>query len=196
MNDNSNSPNIGTTPFREASVPLAMYQEMENKLNKSIENMTEKRDILDRRNQELMAIISRLEEKNSENRWQNISDFFKFIVIAAVVLGLSYKGISCSLNRCNRGSPSGEAGFVNAEAALRKHLRGMNYTVHSLSCREYQYDAGIRNGFKMCQVVYSDDLTPTVRVNAVYQCDSAFQELSSGCIKMNFRINLDSGNRN
>lgn len=183
LTDSSQS---GTSPFREGSVPLVVYQEMENKLNKSIEDIKVKRDILDNQNKDLREKVSNLEERISKNRNRNLYYFLRLIISGAVILGFSVKGVACAYTRCNRDSPGGEAAFLNAENSLRRHLTGMRYTIHALSCRETGGSIGDTNNdidsdYRFCQVIYSTHSNPSVQIQAAFVCDSAYAELSDGC---------------
>ena len=170
---------MSETPFREASVPMSKYVERENSLK--IKLAEKEKEIIQSR-ERYEQKCNELYEYRKDDR-QSIAKDLTWIILC---FGVICFGIFKGCQRSNREDPPGEAGIVNAETSLRKHMRGMNNTVSALSCRvssTNELNPNCSNNYRFCQVSYRPNNSNAV-FNAYYCCDNAYAEYSNGCIEV------------
>lgn len=170
---------MSETPFRESTVPMSKYIEMEKNLKIEIER-------LNNSNENLRKNLSDTRDDFYEYKKKEVSKTFTSLVFYLIFFGLLTFGVFKGLKACNRNDPGGEAAILNAESSLRKHMRGMNNTVVALSCRvssTNEINPNCSSSYKFCQISYRPNNSNTAS-NAYYCCDNAYAEYSNGCIEV------------
>jgi hypothetical protein len=170
---------MSETPFREASVPMSKYVEMENDLKTKLENKTKELE-------EWKKAYSEKAEEFREYKKEDKVDIVKNLAWTILTFGALCFVVFKGCQSCNRNDPGGEAAIINAETSLRKHMRGMNNTVSALSCRvssTNELNPNCSNNYRFCQISYRSNNSNTVS-NAYYCCDNAYAEYSNGCIEV------------
>lgn len=182
------------SPFRDGMVTISQYKEMENSLKKEINEKESRVSYLESSlNNQIRAtneLDKELREEKKMGMYSAIGSLVKFVIVLGCLIWLVIYLVRCD----NRQDPSGEVAFVNAENSLKKYMRGMNYTVNSMSCRAGQINNvanRCNDGFRFCQVSYHTQESQTP-VNDYYCCDDAFPDISAGCSQNPVR---DTSNR-